>query len=265
VVGEGIVNTLAIDFGNSKIAVALLDAGAVVDRLDIAWTKSPGDGAGDVARVYDWCADQLRLTKTPIDGLVCCSVVPALTEVWRHLWRGKQITQAIDMQVIDATTAFPFRVTIEGKDTVGADRYCNVAGAVAMGNRSALIVDVGTANTFDVLDDGVFIGGAIAPGCIVAHEAMVSRGARLPEVTFDVPGQVVGRNTVEAMQSGSFYQAVGGVRAVIEAIRGHYPHGPTFLTGGLAEVLAGPLDMELLYRPHLTLEGAASLRRPNSK
>lgn len=254
---------LAVDIGNSKVAVGLVEAGAVVDRFqdDLPLHReSPRAGAGVLARVYDWCADQVAIAGPEgIEGVAVSSVVPALREIWVHLWGGKSVTKELSCSFVEATTRFPFDLAVQYPRTVGADRYCNVAAAMARGHASALIVDLGTANTYDVLQDGIFWGGLIAPGCASAHRALIERGAQLPEVPFAAPDRLVGRHTVEAMQAGSFHQAVGGIRHVIAAVREVHPKGPLLVTGGMALLLAPELEGDPVYCPDLTLEGAASL------
>jgi type III pantothenate kinase len=260
---------LAVDIGNSKVAAGLVECGAVVDRFQSdlpAERHAAREGASVLARIYDWCADQVALAGPGgIEGVGVSCVVPALRDIWIHLWGGKTVTKDLACTMVDAATRFPFDVAVEYPRTVGADRYCNVAAAMARGHASAVIVDLGTANTYDVLENGIFWGGLIAPGCASAHRALIDRGAQLPEVPFAAPERLVGRHTVEAMQSGSYHQAVGGVRHVVSALRQAHPQGPLLVTGGLALLLAPEIGDEPVYCPDLTLEGAAFLGHPASR
>lgn len=257
---------LAVDVGNSKVAAGLVEAGTVVDRFQSDLPPDPASvrlGAGVLARIYDWCADQIAIAGPQgVEGVGVSCVVPALREIWVHLWDGKTVTKELPCTFVEATSRFPFDVAVEYPRTVGADRYCNVAAAMGRGHSSALIVDLGTANTYDVLEEGIFWGGLIAPGCMSAHRALIERGAQLPEVPFAAPDRVVGRHTVEAMQAGSFLQAVGGVRHVVAAVRRTHPKGPLLITGGLALLVAPEIEGDPVYCPDLTLEGAASLIEP---
>ncbi len=255
---------LAIDIGNSKIAAGLVDQGAVVQRYQ-ARLQSHGNNytasAPAVAHVYDWCADQLALEESAgaVAGLVVTSVVPGVLEIWRHLWEGKKATRALPVHLIDHKSPFPFEVEIVSPESVGPDRYCNVAGAMSKGYSSAVIVDLGTANTYDLLSEGKFRGGLIAPGCETAHRAMLDQGALLPDVPFTRPPHLLGMDTLGALQAGSFFQNMGGILYVVHALLRNFGEAPILVTGGLAVKMAPEFPVDVIYHADLTLEGAVSI------
>lgn len=250
---------LAIDIGNSKIAAALLEDGRVVHKLVGGQESGPKGAEARTAEVYDWCTQLLRLESATgeIAAAAVASVVPSALELWKHLWQGKAATRGVSLIVVDSDLALPFRVAVRHPETVGADRLCNVAGAQALGFHRALVLDLGTANTFDVLWDDVFEGGLIAPGCWAAHQALLAAGAQLPDLPFGPPSDLIGRDTAEAITSGSFHQMLGGIAHVVYWLWDRYPDAPILLTGGMAEVVGPDLPVSALYHPELTLEGAA--------
>lgn len=237
---------LAVDIGNTKTATAALLEGRVVER----------GPRGMVDAALEWC--MRRMEQGDVRALVLASVVPAATERWRQLWAATSTTRP-PLHVIDETTPRPFPTRIERTASVGADRWCNVAGAWARGHRDALVVDLGTANTYDILLAGVFVGGLIAPGLGTAHRALLRAGARLPELPFAAADGWEAITTEAAIAAGSWHQGVGGVTHVLAGLRERHGALPVLLTGGLAASTAGSLPFATETLPDLTLEGAAAL------
>jgi type III pantothenate kinase len=196
-----------------------------------------------------------------VEGLVLSSVVPAQTELLEAMWFAHPGLGSSPLHVVSHLSPTPYRIDVDQPHTVGADRFCNVAGAVELGHRDAIVVDLGTANTFDVLDDGVFLGGLIGPGAVTAHRALVESGARLPQTGFAWSSGLVGRNTADAIQAGSYHQAVGAVAHVINRLLERFPASSVLVTGGLAEVLGPELGDRILHLPSLTHVGAAAIGR----
>jgi len=194
-------------------------------------------------------ADQISaLGKETPDQVVLVSVIPGIEILLRNIWD--------EINIVGLNGSLPFAHEIREPQTVGSDRFCNIACAVAAGLNSALVVDVGTATTFDLLLDGVFKGGLIAPGMAFASQLIGSRGAMLEPVPFEVRPPEVGQNTREAMMGGAWLTGRGGVEWTISRLLETYGRMPVVLTGGLAELL--PLENRYLDR-HWTLRGAGFL------
>jgi type III pantothenate kinase len=180
--------------------------------------------------------------------VVLVSVVPALTGTLVDLWN--------DLIVIDHRSVLPFATSIKDLSSVGPDRLCNVAAAVGAGLNDALVVDAGTATTFDLLEDGVFTGGLIAPGMAFAADQLGRFAARLDPVPFAPCPLEPGRDTASAMAAGAWHVGQGGVEAVIKGLLVHRSRTHVIVTGGLANHLAGS---GRLVDPDWTLRGAALL------
>jgi type III pantothenate kinase len=251
------MSQLTLDIGNTRISAARVDDTHVVDQFQGSTGRDQGR---KVAEAFDWCLDQDGLEGT-IDGAVLSSVVPAETHLFEAMWTGHPELGKHGLHVVTHESPMPVQIAVATPETVGADRFCNVSAAMVLGHRHAIVVDLGTANTFDLLDDGVFRGGLIGPGAVTAHRALVEAGARLPDLTFSWPAEFIGRTTPEAIRSGSFHQAVGAVRYVIAKMREHMPGAAVLLTGGMAEVIGPELGDEILYVPGLTHVGAAAIGR----
>ncbi len=151
---------------------------------------------------------------------------------------------------------------VRDPSSVGPDRIVNVVGALARHGAPCLVIDMGTATTFDVLDaGGNYLGGAIAPGIGISAEALFNRGARLARVELKPPARAVGKTTEEHLQSGIFYGAVGQidgiVRRLLEEMRTADADRPikVVATGGLAGPIAGFSETIQVVDPDLTLQG----------
>jgi len=254
------VSLLTLDIGNSRIGAALVDGNSIEDRFDGKTGGRDRDLESRAAEAFDWCLDQSAL-HDDLEGVVLSSVVPAQAHLIHAMLVGHPELGRLPFHQVGHSSPFPMPVSITEMTSVGADRYCNVAGAVSLGHRDAIVVDLGTANTFDLLEDGVFVGGLIGPGAITAHRAMVETGAQLPTISFSWPVSLVGKTTAEAMVAGSFHQAVGGVAHVIERLRERCPEAAVLVTGGLGEMFAPELGDRIVYLPGLTHIGAAAIGR----
>jgi pantothenate kinase type III len=180
--------------------------------------------------------------------VVAVSVVPEMENALRVTWPA--------LQMAGLHTAFPYPCEIEQAGRVGPDRFCNVAAALAAGLETALVVDAGTATTFDLLVDGVFKGGLISPGMAFAAEQLAKRSSLLEDVSFEARPLEVGRNTRDAMRGGAWSTGYGGVEWTISRLLEKYGPMPVILTGGLA----GHLQNDSRYwDPHWTLRGASHL------
>ena len=180
--------------------------------------------------------------------VVMVSVIPAFTKLLAEVWP--------DLTVVDHLCTLPFTSRVEDLAAVGADRICNVAAACGDGLTDALIVDAGTATTFDVLEDGVFQGGLIAPGMAFAARQLGELAARLNPVPFKPWPLEPGRDTQTAMGAGAWHVGIGGVEAVISSLLEDRPDLTVVLTGGLGHHLAATGRR---VDPDWTLRGAAVL------
>ncbi|MCB1155441.1 type III pantothenate kinase, partial [bacterium] len=140
---------------------------------------------------------------------------------------------------------------------VGADRIVNAVAAFARHKKAMVIVDFGTATTFDVISaKGEYLGGAIAPGVNISLDALFRMTSKLPRIEFVNPGSAIGKTTVHSMQAGVFYGYVGLVDALIERIKNELPTPSTAIaTGGLATLITGESKQIDHVEDDLTLEG----------
>jgi type III pantothenate kinase len=160
---------------------------------------------------------------------------------------------------VDASSNLPLKLDVDEPLTVGADRVVNTLAALALYRRDTVVVDFGTATTFDCIKaDGRFIGGVIAPGVLVASENLIKRTAKLPATELLPPTHVIGRRTEDCIRAGVLYGAADAADGIVRRIKHEWPGGNQPLvvaTGGLARLIA-PLSKEIQQtEPYLTLTG----------
>ncbi|HET6231439.1 MAG TPA: type III pantothenate kinase [Longimicrobiaceae bacterium] len=183
------------------------------------------------------------------------SVVPALTSILRGACSRLLHVEAA---TVDARTSLPIRLDVEEPLTVGADRIVNTLAALRLYHSDVIVVDLGTATTYDCITaDGVFVGGVIAPGVKTAAERLTERTAKLPRVDLVAPERVIGRRTETCLQSGIFYGAVDAIDGMVRRIRAEWgkPDALAVATGGLAQMLAPHSETITRVDPFLTLHG----------
>lgn len=188
------------------------------------------------------------------------SVVPPVDRVW-----GETL-EALDLDVlrVDARTELPIRLEVDEPETVGADRVANTLACRELYEGDTVVVDLGTATTFDcVAAGGAFRGGVIAPGPRAGMERLAETASKLPQAEIEPPGGVIGRNTEACLESGIFYSVVDGIDGIVGRILEEWePEDPLVVaTGGLADVLGGHCRRIERIEPYLTLTGLAAADR----
>ncbi|MEO8715973.1 MAG: type III pantothenate kinase, partial [Acetobacteraceae bacterium] len=171
----------------------------------------------------------------------------------------------IEPLIARASLDWGFEIKIDNPDEVGADRLLNALAGFHRFSGPLIIVDFGTATTFDVVDaDGAYVGGVICPGVNLSLEALHHAAARLPRIGIGRPQAVIGRSTVPAMQSGVYWGYVGLIEGIVARIKGEFGAPMKVIaTGGLAPLFSeGTLVIEHIV-PDLTLEGLRMLAERN--
>lgn len=252
---------LAIDIGNTNVHLGLWNG----DGWRLSWrartveNKMPDEYAVLVRNFLD-TAD---VGYGAITGVIISSVVPPLTQAFTELTQ-RYLNQAPIVVRHDTKTGV--KIDIDQPEQAGADRIVNAAAIVAKYTYPSIVIDFGTATTFDVISkDGALIGVAIAPGVGVAHDALVSRAARLHKVDLVPPPSPIGRNTIHAMQSGIFWGYVGLVEGLVKRIKADMLDDDikVYATGGLAVIFNQHTDVIDEILPELTLDGLHAIYELN--
>ncbi len=244
---------LTVDVGNSTIVVGVFEGEELTHhwRLSTVRARTPDELASLLAGVLR--LEGLRLTRE-VEGLVVGSVVPDVTETWREL-----AARYLDVPpvILEPGVRTGIALRHDNPRDLGADRIANAVAAQALYGGPAIVVDFGTAISFDVLDrDGSFVGGAIAPGVSTSRDALVEHAARLPTVETIAPSSPIGRSTVTALQSGLVHGFAGLVDGVVQRIIEELGPGVTAVaTGGVAPAVLASCRTLDHHDPWLTLKG----------
>ncbi|MDE2357530.1 MAG: type III pantothenate kinase [Alphaproteobacteria bacterium] len=251
---------LAIEQGNTNTLFAVHDG----TRWIAQWRA-----ATDAARTADeyavWLGQLLALAGLSFGGLDACivsSVVPQSIFNLRNLARRYLHVEPL---IVGENVELGIEIRIEKPSEAGADRLVNAIGARSAYSGALLIVDSGTATTFDVVAaDGAFEGGAIAPGINLSMQALHDAAARLPRIAIQRPRRVIGKDTVEAMQSGVFWGYISLVEGLIGRIKDEYGAPMTVIgTGGIAALFAGATPAIDHFDSDLTIMGLLEIWRRN--
>src|SRR5947207_10814544 len=180
------------------------------------------------------------INPTHITGAAIASVVPRVTAplmtACKQWLRDKPVIE------VDGRSKLPITLDVEEPLTVGADRIVNTLAASRLFKRDAIVVDLGTATTFDCITaDGVFLGGVIAPGILTSAETLTRRTSKLPATELMVPARVIGRRTEECIRAGVMFGAADAIDGIVRRIQASWPRPQTpevIATGGFAETMA---------------------------
>jgi type III pantothenate kinase len=243
---------LVLDVGNTKTAIGVYAAGKWI--ADWRVTTHLDYLADEYYVLLKSLLENEGLSLEKLSGAVLASVVPPLTAIFEEL--SLRILGKPPV-VVGPGVKTGIQIRIENPSEVGADRVANTAAVHKLYGGPAIVIDLGTATTFDVVSkDGDYLGGAIAPGLGISAEALVRRTARLPKVELIFPARAIGNNTVTAMQSGLVIGYVGLVKELVERLKKELPGGPKVIaTGGMAELVAAWTEVIDIVNPRLTLDG----------
>ncbi|MEM1346080.1 MAG: type III pantothenate kinase [Pseudomonadota bacterium] len=253
---------LAIDVGNTNTVFALHDS----DGTPRARWRCNTESVRTADQYFVWLDQLMRhqgFTIAEIAEVVISNVAPATLFNLRVLCDRYFDTRPL--VVGKEGCALPVEVRVDNPAEVGADRLVNTVAAYTDYGGDLIVVDFGTATTFDVIDrDGAYVGGAIAPGINLSLEALHGAAAHLPHIDVSVPQRVVGTNTVQCMQSGIYWGYVGLIEGVCTRISAERDRAMTVIaTGGLAPLFARGSPLIETVDQDLTTRGLVMIHRHN--
>jgi type III pantothenate kinase len=246
---------LCADIGNSHTVLGLVEDGKVVDHWRVSTLESrTADEWGVLIRGL------LRgsIVDEPVVGISVCATVPAVLHEWREMLRA--YFGDVHHVVVEPGVRTGVPVLMDNPREVGTDRIINALAASQLYDGPCIVVDFGTATTFDVVSPkGEYVGGAIAPGIEISLEALGRRGAQLRKVELLRPRSVIAKNTVEALQSGVIFGFASQVDGIVTRMIAELKQDPAAVnviaTGGLAPVVVEEASVFTDHQPWLTLLG----------
>jgi type III pantothenate kinase len=249
---------LTIDVGNTNTVLCLFDGDTVAEHWRLATV--PDRTADEHAVLLRGLLGQTTLPKEPeITGIALCSTVPSVLHEMREMCR--RYYPGVPALIVEPGVRTGVSVRMDNPKEVGSDRIMNTVAAVHLYGGPAVVVDFGTSTNFDAVSArGEFVGGAIAPGIEISVDALSRRAAQLLKVELARPHRVIGKNTVEALQSGIIFGFAGQVEGIATRMRKELapadPESVTVIaTGGLAPLVLDEITVIDAYEPWLTLIG----------
>jgi len=246
---------LVFDVGNTEITIGLFNAELLRGHWRIM--TAVARTADEFGVLIGGLLEREGFDPKRINGVAIGSVVPTVTAPLAEACsRYLPASAAI---IIDANSGLPITLDVDEPLTVGADRIINTLAASRLYGRDCIVVDLGTATTFDcITGEGVFIGGAIAPGVETSAQTLTRRTSKLPATDLSVPQRAIGTRTEDCIRAGVIFGAADAIDGMVRRIKREWPHKETPLvvaTGGLAEMFGAICKEFDKVEPFLTLQG----------
>ena len=251
---------IAIDIGNSETNVGV---GNSTKWESYRYTTRKTITSDELLMMFKTTIDLSKLNDKAVDGVIVCSVVPQITD---------SVVSAIsefttkDVLVVGPGIKTGLKVNIDNPKELGPDRIANSVGGFKKTNKEVVIVDLGTATTFDVVNSNKeYLGGSIAPGIKISLDALISKTSSLKSVELKEPDKVIGKNTYEAIQSGLVLGHASMIDSMLEKIVLESNLSPgVVITGGLGTLIQPVLNVNSSYEKNLTLDGLEEIYNLNN-
>lgn len=243
---------IVVDIGNTNITIGLYQDDTIIGQYRLTTKlQRTSDEYGFMIQSFLTASN---VTTKQIKDVIISSVVPKVN--YSFINSIKKYLN-IEPLIVGPGIKTGIRVKIDDPKTLGADRLVDAVGAYYIYGGPCLVIDFGTATTFDVInEDGEFIGGSTAPGIGITASALSMQAAKLPEVEIDQPKTSIAKNTVDSMQAGIMYGYIGLTEKIISQIKKEFKSELKVIsTGGLGRMVFNETDMIDTYDPDLTFKG----------
>ncbi|WP_100405953.1 type III pantothenate kinase [Bacillus solitudinis] len=253
---------LVIDVGNTNIVLGVYEGKELLHHWRMATSRQKTED--EYAMVVKTFFDHEKLSFDNVEGIIISSVVPPIMFSLEQMC--KKYFQLQPM-IIGPGIKTGLNIKYENPREVGADRIVNAVAGIHLYGSPLIIVDFGTATTYCYIDEKQqYLGGAIAPGISISTEALYTRASKLPRIEIAKPINVLGKNTIHAMQAGIFYGYVGQVDGIVTRLKEQASSNPTVIaTGGLATLIAEEASSIDVVDRFLTLKGLQMIYEKNAK
>jgi len=251
---------LAIDVGNTSIAYGVFDDEDLISTFSIETNKNSTQS--EFSTILSKSLNEKKINPSKINSSIISCVVPEIMDIISDTIKDLFDTLPV---VVSHTSKTNMPILYDDPEEVGADRIVNSVAAYNMFKSSAVVVDFGTATTFDCISaEGEYLGGSIAPGIKISSDALSVQASKLPKVDIIKPKNVIGKNTIESMQSGIVFGYVSLVDGLIGMIKKSMGTNPVVIsTGGLSKLISEDSQMIEYTDEHLSLKGLKILFKLN--
>jgi type III pantothenate kinase len=252
---------LTIDVGNTNITCGVFDQEEIAASFRIT-TKIPRT-SDEYGMLISSLLEKNRLTVDNIEDAIICSVVPNIM----HSLQGALVKYfKIKPIIVETGIKTGIRIVTPNPQQIGADRIVDAVGAYEQYGGPVIVIDFGTATTYDYVDEtGAFLGGITAPGIRISAKALWEDAAKLPEIEIKKPDHILAKDTISSMQSGLVYGQIGQTEYIIKKVKEEVGRddAKVVVTGGLGRIIASETTYVDVYDPNLTLKGIYSVYKKN--
>ena len=239
---------IVVDVGNTNIVIGIYSGKKIykVNRFD---TKD-----NNILQSLKTLFNHRNISKYNFDYKICIisSVVPDIDQKIIVFFRSLNF-KVLNVKISNIPQNIKFHYKL---GQLGSDRIANTYSAIEKYGNNSIVIDFGTATTFDVIKNKIYEGGIIAPGINISHEALVNNASKLNKILIERTKSIVGKNTKSSMQSGFYWGYISLINGIIDKIIIQKKFKPTIiLTGGLANIFKKEIAFKTYYEPYLTLQG----------
>ena len=254
---------LVADTGNTHTVLGLFKGSELLFKWNVQTTKERT--TDEWGLIFKSFFELLNMNLSDVNGFAMCSVVPPTVHAIKHASRKYLHTEPL---IVGPGIKTGLSLRYDNPKEIGADRVVNaVAAREKYHGAASIVIDFGTATTFDCLSKGgEYLGGIICPGIGISLDALVTKTAKLPKVEIARPPSVIGKTTEQAMQSGILFGYTAMVDGLVNRLSTEMQDTPTIIaTGGLSPVIAGESDTIKHHEQNLTLDGLQIIYQKNKK
>lgn len=251
---------IALDIGNTQILTGCIDkSGKILLKFRIATNENLTED--EFFSYLKNITEFHKLDLKNVEGIIISSVVPTLDHIFMYL--SKKYFKLTPV-IISCALSLPLTFDVDNPKEVGADRIVNVVEAIHKYNNSELIViDFGTATTFEAVKDNCYIGGCIIPGINLALGSLFKNTSKLPKIKFERASSIIGKNTIEHINAGIYYGYIGQVKEILKEMKRTLPNAMVIATGGLANLISENVKDINILDSDLTLNGLYTIYNLN--
>ncbi|MBQ1904007.1 MAG: type III pantothenate kinase [Ruminococcus sp.] len=253
---------LAVDIGNTNIVLGCCDEGRILFRERVSTSLTATDL--EYAVTLRTAVEMNGYDSTQIDGAIISSVVPTITNTVKA---AVEKYARVRCKVVGPGMKTGLSIKIDNPAQLGSDLVVDAVAGINEYKAPMIIIDMGTATTLSVIDEGKnYLGGMIMPGIMISHDSLISRTSQLPRIALEEPKKLIGTNTVDCIKGGILYGSAGSIDGICDRIKQEIGRDCTVVaTGGLAPVVVPLCKTQITLDEDLLLKGLMLIYNKNNE